>query len=105
EIGSVDGKTVANALLNRVTSALCGSLTIDEIKQIQISFHVFPDQLAEQGLQDPPDLTLYPDQESSGDSGQGARLLKRVLDLTGSLLGLILLSPLLLAIAAAIKMT
>jgi exopolysaccharide biosynthesis polyprenyl glycosylphosphotransferase len=105
EIGTVDGKTVANALLNRVTSALCGSLTIDEIKQIHISFHVFPDELAEQGLQGPPDLTLYPDQDSNADKKHGARALKRVLDVLGSLLGLILLSPLLLAIAMAIKVT
>ncbi|MGH9632805.1 MAG: hypothetical protein ACRD7E_31260, partial [Bryobacteraceae bacterium] len=54
EIGAADGKTVANALLNRVTSTVCATLTIDEINQIHMSFHVFPDDLAEQGLQPPP---------------------------------------------------
>jgi lipopolysaccharide/colanic/teichoic acid biosynthesis glycosyltransferase len=105
EIGAADGRTVANALMTRVTSALCGALTIDEIKQIRMSFHVFPDQLAEQGLQGPPDLTLYPDHGSGGAQKQGSRFVKRLLDIFGSLAALIVLSPVLLLIAAAIKVS
>jgi lipopolysaccharide/colanic/teichoic acid biosynthesis glycosyltransferase len=105
EIGTGDGRVVANALLTRVTSALSSTLTIDDIKQIHISFHVFPDDLAEQGIQGPPDLTLYPDQGTGNTEKKGSRLMKRVLDISGSLFALVLFSPVLLAIAVAITLT
>jgi lipopolysaccharide/colanic/teichoic acid biosynthesis glycosyltransferase len=105
EIGSTDGKLVARALLDRVTTALCNTLTIDEINGIRMSFHVFPDELAEQGHDGPPDLTLYPDQTSGPEERRGSRLVKRGIDILGSGLGLIVLAPLFLVIAAAIRLT
>lgn len=105
EIGAADGRTVANALLNRVMGAFCDTLTIEEIDRIHISFRVFPDELAEHGSQEPPDLTLYPDHGSDPVQKRGSRILKRALDIAGSIFGLLLLSPLLVAIALAIRMT
>jgi lipopolysaccharide/colanic/teichoic acid biosynthesis glycosyltransferase len=105
EIGSTDGKVVGRALLDRVTAALCKTLPIDEINEIRMSFHVFPDELAEQGQQGPPDLTLYPDQTSGADRRRGSRIIKRIIDILGGALGLVLFSPLFLVIALAIKLT
>lgn len=105
EIGSTDGKAVARALLDRVTGALCKTLTIDEINEIRMSFHVFPDELAEQGQQGSPDLALYPDQAPGADRRRAARAFKRGIDILGSGLGVLLLSPLFLMIALLIKLT
>jgi exopolysaccharide biosynthesis polyprenyl glycosylphosphotransferase len=105
EIGAADGKLVATALLSRVTDALAATLTIDEINQIHISFHVFPDELAEQDAEGPPDLTLYPEQGSGSNRKRGPHVLKRVLDVFGSLFAVVLLSPLFLVITIAVKAT
>jgi hypothetical protein len=49
EIGEAEGKAVGNALLSRVTDALCSSLSIDEINAIRLSFHVFPEDARQGG--------------------------------------------------------
>ncbi len=107
EVGPADGKTVATALLNRVTNALCATLNIDEINQIRISFHVFPDDLAlaAGNQRGPLDLTLYPDQKSTAEKNRVPLILKRTIDVLGSLTALLLALPLLAAIALAIKTT
>jgi exopolysaccharide biosynthesis polyprenyl glycosylphosphotransferase len=105
EVGPADGKTVATALLNRVTNALCATLSIDEINQIRVSFHVFPDDLAGGNQSGPLDLTLYPDQKSTAERNRIPLILKRGVDIVGSLAAVIFASPLLVAIALAIKTT
>src|SRR5438477_3566236 len=44
ELGvDVDGHVVADALLTKVTKALTTTLTIRQINQIKLTFHVFPE--------------------------------------------------------------
>ena len=42
EVGA-DGKSVANGLLTKVTNALCTVLSIEQINQVNLSFHVYPE--------------------------------------------------------------
>lgn len=105
EIGSGDGKMVANALLERVTTALSNTLSIDEIHQIRISFHLFPEEVPEDGDDRPPDLKLYPDETELAEKKRAALVLKRLLDIVGSVAAIACLSPVFLAIAVAIKLT
>jgi lipopolysaccharide/colanic/teichoic acid biosynthesis glycosyltransferase len=104
EIGAAEGKSVANALLTKVINALCGTLGIEHINEIRLSFHVFPEYSSEEGPGVPPDSSLYPDLEKFNRS-KTSRFLKRAIDIAGSLLALTLLSPVLLAVAAAIKLS
>lgn len=104
EIGAAEGKSVANALLMKVTNALSTTLGIEQINEIRLSFHVFPEYSSEEQPGGPTDSTLYPDLEKTNRKG-ASRLLKRVMDIAGSLLALALLSPLFLVIAFAIKLT
>ena len=106
EIGAEpDGQAVANALLTKVTKALSGVLSIDQIDEISLSFHVFPDAWEDQDPGGPADLTVYPDRLKSLGSKGVARFLKRTMDIAGSLCALAFLAPLLLLIAALIKLT
>jgi lipopolysaccharide/colanic/teichoic acid biosynthesis glycosyltransferase len=106
EIGAADGKSVTNALLTRVTNALCTTLSIEQIDEIRLSFHVFPeDANHQQGGNGPTDATLYPDLDWDFDPKRGARIVKRSMDIAGSLSALILVSPLLIVIALIIKLT
>jgi lipopolysaccharide/colanic/teichoic acid biosynthesis glycosyltransferase len=105
EVGATEGKSVASALLTRVTSALCTTLSIEQIKDVKLSFHVFPEQSDADGSGGPTDSALYPDLEQAQDPKQAARVVKRSMDIAGSLFALVLASPFLIAIAAIIKLT
>ena len=104
EIGAAEGKSVATALLTKVTNALCSTLGIEHINEIRLSFHVFPEYSSEEGPGGPPDSTLYPDLEKFNRS-KTSRLIKRAMDIAGSLLALMMLSPVLLVVAVAIKLS
>jgi Bacterial sugar transferase len=104
EIGTADGKSVTNGLLTRVTNALCTSLSIEQINEIRLSFHVFPHSNQRDG-NGPTDSTLYADLDWSADPKREARIVKRSMDIAGSLFALILFSPLFILIAIIIKLT
>jgi lipopolysaccharide/colanic/teichoic acid biosynthesis glycosyltransferase len=105
EVGTADGKSVANALLTRVTSALCTILSIEQINEVKLSFHVFPEHSDGGGGGGPTDSALYPDLQQTNDPKREARLIKRSIDIAGSLFALIVASPFLVVIAAIIKLT
>jgi lipopolysaccharide/colanic/teichoic acid biosynthesis glycosyltransferase len=104
EIGAAEGKSVATALLTKVTNALCGTLGIEHINEIRLSFHVFPEYSSEEGPGGPTDSSLYPDLEKF-KRNRASRLIKRAMDIAGSLLALIMLSPVLVIVALAIKLS
>ena len=101
EIGDGDPDVITKVLLGKVTRALCNSVGMDPGNEIRFSFHVYPEDGGPRdgGTFDP---ALYPDE--SPDK-RVSRLIKRAIDILGSLFALIVLSPLFLTIAAAIKLT
>jgi lipopolysaccharide/colanic/teichoic acid biosynthesis glycosyltransferase len=105
EIGQVDGKSVAKALLTKISSALSNSLSIDQINQIHISFHVYPEDWSDPGNGRPAEPVLHPDFTLDGTQHKGPLLVKRLIDVAGSIAGLILFSPLLAVIAALVWLT
>jgi len=106
EIGSVDAKALRDTMLSKVTSALCTKFGPSEIQEIHISFHVFPEDPGSQnGKSADARVYLYPDLHRENIGKKAARLLKRGIDVAGSLAALILLSPVFLALAVAIKLT
>ncbi len=106
EIGSADVDALRTTILPRVNSALRANLGPSHTENIPISFHMFPEDPGSQnGGPGDTRLSLYPDLHRENNSKKTVRLIKRLIDITGSLTALILLSPLLLAIAIAIKLT
>ena len=104
EFGSAGVSSALSTVFSKVNSALRANLGTSQINEIHISFRVFPDDLGTQSF-GPADYSLYPDFLEEHETKKGARLIKRAIDVVGSLAALILLSPLLLAIAIAIKLT
>jgi exopolysaccharide biosynthesis polyprenyl glycosylphosphotransferase len=100
EIGTADGKSVARALLGKVTHALCSALTIEQISEIKLTFHVFPEDWDNQKPSGPSDLFLR-----DVAPRKLAHLGKRSLDIFGSLFALLLFSPLLIVISVLVKLT
>ncbi len=76
----------------------------EEISQIQLSFHFFPENQSGDSQSSPPDRRLYPDLAARDDSAKFSRSVKRVIDISGSLIVLSLLSPMFALIAIAIKL-
>lgn len=109
EIGETDGNGVASALLARFTTALASAVSIEQINQIKLSFHVFPDdwEREDEGRGDGGNgvSPLYTELQEADPAQKCALWTKRFVDIVGSLLGLIVLAPLLLVIAVAVKLT
>ena len=106
EIGSADTNTLRITMLSKVHSALRTNLGPNQMEDIHISFHMFPEDSGSQNDGSANTrLDLYPDLDRDNKKKKAARLIKRLIDIAGSLTALTLLSPLFLAIAIAIKLT
>ena len=105
ELGAdADGRIIATALLNKITQSLSATLTIDQINEIRISFHVFPEDWDKASPVDGVDSAFYDDLLHDRER-RVPRIFKRSIDITGSLLALIVGFPLFATVAIAIKFT
>jgi lipopolysaccharide/colanic/teichoic acid biosynthesis glycosyltransferase len=98
-----DKSSILSVILSKVSTTLRDQLKPDQFNQVSISFHFFPDDWEHDHRGRPSNPALYPDL-SSPDKGRGSLLrIKQVMDIVGSVLMLILCTPLFLMIALAIK--
>jgi lipopolysaccharide/colanic/teichoic acid biosynthesis glycosyltransferase len=100
-----DKDLILTTILNRISSMLRDELTFDQFNQVNLSFHFFPDDWDHSGPKGPTNITLYPDLMNPSSRKRSLLLVKRSLDLLASGLGLALISPIMLAISAGIKLT
>jgi hypothetical protein len=101
EISSIDKQEI----VKKIKNGLEGSLTPVQMEKITISIHDFP-QKGEKDQGDPPaDPVFYPEVKKKYGAHSGPFLVKRFIDIVGSTAGLILFSPLFLAIAILVKLT
>lgn len=107
ELGAkADGKSVASALLAKVTNSLTSTLTINEINEIHISFRVFPEDWdGGRAPIDDVESKFYDQVFNENGHHPVAKLVKRSMDVAGSLLALSFGCPVFLFIAIAIKLT
>ena len=104
EIAS-DSNSIPATIITRVTETLRRNLTAEQFGELSLSFHVFPEDWDHEGDQRPSNPTLYPDLSQRENATKSLRVMKRIMDVTVSLLALVFLAPLFLMIAAAIKAT
>ncbi len=104
ELGAANTMSTLGALRARVTTLLQSVLRAEELAQIRITFHCFPEDWGQDqtGL---PIEKLYADLVKRDESRRVSRAIKRTIDVFGSAMALILLSPVLLTIALAIKLS
>jgi lipopolysaccharide/colanic/teichoic acid biosynthesis glycosyltransferase len=103
EIGT--DTSVVDLLEERVNSSLQKTLGAEQLTQIKLSFHVFPDDCVGEGPGRVTFSRLYPDLLHEIEEKRANLISKRCIDIVGSMLALVFLSPILLLIAAAIKTT
>jgi lipopolysaccharide/colanic/teichoic acid biosynthesis glycosyltransferase len=104
EIAHVERSTILSMMLARVSGTLRSRLTADQFNKISISFHLFPEEWDVPGSQRPSNPTLYPDLVKRNEARRFFAVMKRVMDIAGSVLALILLSPLFLVLALLVKL-
>jgi exopolysaccharide biosynthesis polyprenyl glycosylphosphotransferase len=106
EIRTEDVAKTITAVHSKVNAALLAGIGLSRLNRIHISFHLFPEHAHTQppGTQS-ADMALYPDLSLQNTSKKVSRALKRALDISGSVMALTFLSPLLAVIAVAIKLT
>jgi len=105
EIANDEEKSVVRFLSSRVTDSLYETLSVGQINQIKLSFHVFPEDWDNDGPDGPANSSLHLDLAENPKKSPTTILLKRLMDILGSLIALILSLPVLVAIAAAVKLT
>ena len=106
EVATPDQQVTQNAILVRLIASLRDKIHPQHVEQIRISFHFFPvsEDKDRSGSGYSIDGKFYPELESRKDSHRASRQLKRAMDIGGSFLGLIFLSPLFALVALAIKL-
>ncbi|MGO8756719.1 MAG: sugar transferase [Terracidiphilus sp.] len=100
-----DKRAMLDTFLAKVTATLKDELTPEQLNQVKISFHLFPDDWDHEKPGSPSNAALYPDLISRDKGRKTVLLMKRIIDLAGSAMLLILCSPLFLVIALAVKMS
>jgi lipopolysaccharide/colanic/teichoic acid biosynthesis glycosyltransferase len=100
-----DKNSILSTMLTRVSNILQDILTFEQFNQISISFHFFPEKWDHDIPQRPNNPTLYPDLLKRENASRLLSVTKRVMDIIGSALILVICAPALLMIALALKVS
>ena len=105
EIAAAEENSVVRFLSTKVTDALYDTLSVGQINQISLTFHVFPEDWDNDGPDGPANSTLHVNLARGTPKKPSSAILKRAMDIAGSLAALALCLPVLIAIAVAIRLT
>jgi lipopolysaccharide/colanic/teichoic acid biosynthesis glycosyltransferase len=105
EVGVGDRSAIPDILITRVSQALRDNLGVEQFDQVSLSCQLFPDDQDQSNEPRPGNPTFYPDIAARYQARKSMRVIKRLIDISGSLVALAFLSPLFLIIAIAIKVT
>jgi exopolysaccharide biosynthesis polyprenyl glycosylphosphotransferase len=105
ELGAAEKLGVIEALQARLMAALRSALEPEQVEQLQIAFHWFPEEWKDRENGHAPAAAMYRDLAQREEARKVTLAIKRGVDLAGSALALVVLLPLLAAIALAIKLT
>ena len=101
EMNSLETET----LQEKMYQNLQDSLSPQQLDDIQISFHRFPEDGKPGEPGGPRHFTFYPDLPKKDESRKTALRIKRVIDVAGSSIGILIFAPLLIVIPVLIKLT
>jgi lipopolysaccharide/colanic/teichoic acid biosynthesis glycosyltransferase len=105
ELNVEENSPVAELLRSKIETVLLDSVGMKAAARIVITTHVFPESWNQNGTERPADLKLYPDLSQKTSKKRLPIVVKRGIDVLVSSLLLLILSPILAAIALAIKLT
>lgn len=98
--------TDKNALKGKIMESLRKDFPdAEQLGDIRITLHSYPEGPGTGGNGCGPDGELFPDLTGDKSSRRASRLLKRAVDITGSLMGILIFLPIFIAIPLLIKLT
>jgi Sugar transferases involved in lipopolysaccharide synthesis len=105
ELGETAPKIIHERLLEKFRSSFQHTVGKEKSSKISVSFHFFPEEYGKSDSNAAANVALYPDISRKEDSRKLAFGIKRAMDVFGSASALLLFSPVLAAIAVAVKLT
>jgi lipopolysaccharide/colanic/teichoic acid biosynthesis glycosyltransferase len=105
EFGADDRNAILSTMMTRVSETLRNNLNSQQFGLISIEFHLFPEEWNHEIPQRPSNPTLYPDLTRRDNAKKFFCVIKRIMDIVGSALALLLFAPVLLVVAIAVKLT
>lgn len=105
EFGDASMATVPEILVTRLLTLMGRKLTAEEVAKIEVTCHVYPEETSHKKPGAPVNPSLYPDLEPRTGSSWLSKIAKRTMDIVGAGTAILLLSPVLLLIALAVKLS
>jgi lipopolysaccharide/colanic/teichoic acid biosynthesis glycosyltransferase len=105
ELGGGDRDAVRAAVCSRIRSTLSGFLNPEQVGRIHIRMNFFPETWDVEDPGQKMNGVFYPEQASNDHARDSSLGLKRAIDVAASLLGLVILSPVLALIALLVKLS
>ena len=105
EVNLQENPTITEALCAKVSTALRANLGQAIASKLVLTVHLFPESWGSGRSDRSADSKLYPDVSGREAKQRFPLIIKRIMDVAGSLLLLVVLAPVLAAIAVAIKLT
>jgi lipopolysaccharide/colanic/teichoic acid biosynthesis glycosyltransferase len=92
-------------LQKKIHESLSARLSEEQLDDIQLSFHRFPKEGKPNEPGAPVDFTFYPEYPKKERSHKNALKMKRIIDIIGSIVGILVSSPFFIIIPLCIKLT
>jgi lipopolysaccharide/colanic/teichoic acid biosynthesis glycosyltransferase len=105
EVKAHENPSIAEALCAKVGKALTEAFEPSLVAKLAITAHLFPESLNGTRSDWEADVKLYPDLNTRAGRRRLPMVLKRVMDVVGSILLMLLFAPFLAIIAVAIKLS
>jgi len=105
ELGDATPKLIQERFLEKLRGALESAIGSDKASGISVSFHFFPEEIGDDDQGHAVNVALYPELARREERRRFVLGLKRVMDILGSSAALLFSAPLLIVIAAVIKLT
>jgi exopolysaccharide biosynthesis polyprenyl glycosylphosphotransferase len=105
EFGESDVAMAVKTIEAKIVVELQKVFKTSQLSKCQISFYAFPDGRNGDGIGSPVDSVLYPDLLEVEQKKRLSLLIKRTMDIVGSVIALVVLSPVFLVLAVVVKLT
>ena len=99
------GEAVREKIFAKLLHSLAQAIDARDLAKVEVTFHVFPEEPGSGNGSGPFNMNLYKDLVEGERHNGLSRKMKRLMDIVGSLLALMLFAPVMLAVAAAVKLT
>lgn len=102
QMSSVDEHSL-DSIFRKLNDRCCENLDAAWVQKISVTFHIYPETKGSPSVKGHFNVTLYPDIAKKSFTQHLSIATKNIIDFIGSLLALLIFSPLFLIIAVAIK--